>query len=68
MLQYHLIRQIGKGFTMTLFTIVLNVFLILCAVVAFVVSFLGGVGWLALVMVPVMAALIFSLNSLIKAC
>jgi hypothetical protein len=53
---------------MTIFTIVLNVFLILCAALAFVISFLGGVGWLALVMVPVMGALIFSLNSLIKAC
>jgi hypothetical protein len=53
---------------MTLFTIILNVFLILCAVVAFVVSFLGGAGWLALIMVPVMGALIFSLNSLIRAC
>lgn len=53
---------------MQLFTIILNVFLILCAAVAFVVSFLGGVGWLALVMVPVMAALIFSLTSLIEAC
>ena len=53
---------------MQLFTIILNVFLILCAAVAFVISFLGGVGWLALVMVPVMAALVFSLTSLIEAC
>ena len=43
---------------MALFTIVLNVFLILCAAVAFVVSFLGGVGWLALVMGAIMILLL----------
>jgi len=52
---------------MQLFTILMNVFLILCAVVAFTVSFFGGIGWLCFAMVAVMGALIFSLNSLLNA-